>query len=106
MAESTGLGHFEVIPEDLQGLGRAAYQIAAEIRSASASLDTEVQGLMSTWKGAAADSYVAGWNEMHSGAIDVWDTLFALAERLGITAENFRQVDADSSAALSSLDLP
>ncbi|QLY34338.1 WXG100 family type VII secretion target [Nocardia huaxiensis] len=95
-----------MIPDDVQGFGRAAYAIAEELRSASANLDTEVQGLMATWKGAAADSYLVGWDEMHSGAMDVWDTLFALAERLGITAENYRDADTAYSAAVSSLDLP
>ncbi|MBL1075243.1 WXG100 family type VII secretion target [Nocardia sp. 2] len=99
-------GQFEVIPDDVQGFGRAAYRIADELRSASAGLDGEVQGLMTTWKGAAADSYLAGWDEMHRGALDVWDTLFELAAKLGITAENFQQADTDFGAAVSSLNLP
>lgn len=100
-----GAGAVSVVPDDVQGFGRAAYRIAEELRSASASLDTEVQGLTSTWKGAAADSYVAGWDEMHRGALDVWDTLFALAEQLGITAENFQTSDSDNAAAVTSLDM-
>ncbi|MDO3650541.1 WXG100 family type VII secretion target [Nocardia mangyaensis] len=106
VTEVDGGKDFAVIPDDVQGFGRAAYRIAEELRSASASLDTEIQGLMSTWKGAAADSYVAGWDEMHRGALDVWDTLFALAEQLGITAQSFRELDHARAAAVSSLDLP
>ncbi|QLY29934.1 hypothetical protein H0264_32790 [Nocardia huaxiensis] len=55
--ESVGAGQFEVIPDDVQGFGRVAYRMAEELRSGCATLDGEVQGLMSTWKGAAADSY-------------------------------------------------
>ncbi|GEM30004.1 WXG100 family type VII secretion target [Nocardia neocaledoniensis] len=99
-------GALGIIPDDVQSFGREAYRIAEELRSASSSLDTEVQGLMSTWKGAAADSYLTGWDEMHRGALDVWDTLFVLAEKLGITAENFRISDGDHAAVISLLDLP
>lgn len=99
-----GAGAVSVVPDDVQGFGRAAYRIAEELRSASASLDTEVQGLTSTWKGAAADSYVAGWDEMHRGALDVWDTLFALADIVGYvmsTAEDGFSVDLEHLDAVT-----
>ncbi|MFC9966052.1 WXG100 family type VII secretion target [Nocardia ignorata] len=104
-SEEPAAGVVGVVPDDVQGFGREAYRIAEELRSASASLDTEVQGLTATWKGAAADSYLAGWDEMHRGALDVWDTLYVLAERLGITAENFRATDDDNAAATVTLNM-
>ncbi|MFC4123334.1 WXG100 family type VII secretion target [Nocardia rhizosphaerae] len=105
MASGEGSVGVDIVPDDVQAFAREAYRIAEELRSASGSLDTEVQGLTSTWKGAAADSYLAGWDEMHRGALDVWDTLFILAERLGITAENFRATDDDNAATVVSLNM-
>ncbi|QOW31094.1 WXG100 family type VII secretion target [Nocardia seriolae] len=69
-------------------------------------VDKEVQGLKSTWSGAAATSYETGWNEMHHGATEVWDALFDLAAKLGITAETYRSIDTEFGAAVSSLELP
>lgn len=99
-------GQLEVVPGDVQSFGRVAYRMAEELRSGSVALDGEVRELMSTWKGAAASSYDEGWGEMHRGAIEVWDALFALAEKLGVTAANYRQTDAEFGSALNSLELP
>ncbi|MFI9507645.1 WXG100 family type VII secretion target [Nocardia sp. NPDC052566] len=101
--ESNGADPLQVIPEQVKDLGRYAYGIATELRSGSNSLDGEVRGLLETWKGGAADSYGAGWDEMHQGAVRVWDVLFALAEKLGITAENYRTTDTGSASGISSL---
>lgn len=38
---------------------------------------------------------------MHRGALDVWDTLFALAEQLGITAEDGFSVDLEHLDAVT-----
>lgn len=78
--DSSDSASLSVIPDHVKEFGRFAYQVATELRSGSASLDVEVQGLMSGWKGAAADAYLAGWEEMHGGAVDVWEALFELAE--------------------------
>ncbi|GAB0102579.1 hypothetical protein JMUB6875_15470 [Nocardia sp. JMUB6875] len=99
-------GRLEVLPNDVQAFGRLAYRIAEELRAGSDNLDKEVKGLRSTWQGAAAKSYEAGWTEMHHGATEVWDALFDLASKLGITAETYRGTDAEFGAALSSLELP
>ncbi|APA97230.1 hypothetical protein NS506_03177 [Nocardia seriolae] len=43
---------------------------------------------------------------MHHGATEVWDALFDLAAKLGITAETYRSIDTEFGAAVSSLELP
>jgi WXG100 family type VII secretion target len=103
--DSSDSASLSVVPVNVEGFGRFAYQVATELRSGSASLDVEVQGLMSGWKGAAADAYLAGWEEMHRGAVEVWEALFELAEKLGITAETYRAVDTARASGISSLDL-
>ncbi|WP_040776419.1 WXG100 family type VII secretion target [Nocardia pneumoniae] len=103
--EPSASASLSVIPENVKEFGRYVYGIATELRSGTVSLDVEVNGLMSAWEGAAADAYLAGWNEMRGGAVEVWEALFELAEKLGITAETYRVVDAGTAPGFSSLDL-
>ncbi len=98
--------NLNVVPAEVSALGRYAYKLADELRSGAMSLDREVNALLTTWKGSAADSYDAGWDEMHSGALRVWDELFELAAKLGITADNYRDQDAKTKISINSLDLP
>lgn len=93
------------IPEDVREVGRFAYRIATELRSGANSLDSEVAALMTSWTGGAADSYRAGWDEMNAGAVRVWDELFELAEKLGITADTYQQRDQSAAGTFGSLDL-
>lgn len=108
MTESDGTSGsaLDVVPEDVKELGRTAYRLASELRSAASTLNNEVHDLETSWTGTAGSSYQAGWSELHAGAADVWDALFGLADKLGITAENFSQTDTTFASALSSLDLP
>ncbi len=95
-----------VVPDDVKDVGRFAYKIADELRSGAISLDRDVTTLLATWTGSAANAYDAGWKEMHSGALRVWEELFELAEKLGVTADNFREQDLESSNTFRTLDLP
>lgn len=95
----------EVIPEEVKEFGRFAFRVATELRSGSSSLDVEVQSVLSTWHGLAADAYGSGWEELKRGATEVWDALFELAEKLGSTAENYSTVDTARATTFSSLDL-
>ncbi|WP_405136005.1 WXG100 family type VII secretion target [Nocardia sp. NBC_01388] len=99
-------GQLNVVPDEVQAFGRLAYKMAEELRSGSSTLDGEVRDLMNTWKGAAAGSYSEGWEEMHRGAVEVWDALFDLAAKLGVTAENYRDTDTNFATAVNSLELP
>ncbi|WP_330181776.1 WXG100 family type VII secretion target [Nocardia sp. NBC_01503] len=105
--ESGGVsGQLEVGPDEVRAFGHSAYRMAEELRSGSEGLDREVAGLMNSWKGAAATAYGGGWDEMHRGAVEVWDALFELAAKLGVTAETYRDTDAEFGAAVNSLELP
>nr|WP_232541367.1 WXG100 family type VII secretion target [Nocardia bovistercoris] len=62
--------------------------------------------MFGTWKGAAADSYRTGWDEMHDGALKAWDALTDLAAKLGVTAAELQNQDDSTATGISTLDLP
>ncbi|WP_062987692.1 WXG100 family type VII secretion target [Nocardia anaemiae] len=103
--DSASSAALEVIPEEVKEVGRFAYRVATELRSGSSSLDVEVQSVLSTWRGIAADAYGSGWEELRRGASEVWEALFELAEKLGITAETYQTADSARASTFSSLDL-
>ncbi|MBF6357178.1 WXG100 family type VII secretion target [Nocardia higoensis] len=92
--------------EEVEALGRLAYRIAEECKSGYASLVTDVKSMIDSWSGNNGGMFTAGWEEFHEGADQVWDALFELAEKLGITAETIRTTDQSRAAGISSLDLP
>ncbi|MFC9965467.1 WXG100 family type VII secretion target [Nocardia ignorata] len=94
-----------VIPDEVQEIGRIAYRVATELRSGADSLDTSVVQLLASWTGTAAESYQRAWGDMQTGSRRVWDELFELAEKLGVTAENFQATDTGSAESIFSLDL-
>ncbi|MRH89868.1 WXG100 family type VII secretion target [Nocardia sp. SYP-A9097] len=96
----------EVLPDGVRAFGRLAFRMAEELRSGSTTLDGEVGELMDTWRGAAAGSYRNGWDEMQRGAVEVWNALFDLAAKLGVTADTYCETDTDFGAAVNSLELP
>ncbi|MFD4430189.1 WXG100 family type VII secretion target [Nocardia sp. NPDC058497] len=99
-------GVLDVNSVNVQEFGRFVFGIANDLKSGSSTVDREVTGLMATWRGSAADSYATDWNELCSGAAQVWEALFALAEKLGITAASFQEVDLSNSSGLRSLNIP
>ncbi len=94
-----------VVPDEMCAVGRMAYGIAWQLQSGSASLNSDVHGLLGTWQGSAADAYRAGWDEMHNGATTVWRSLLALAEQLGVNAAAYRKQENTNVAALAVLRL-
>ncbi|MFD4444453.1 WXG100 family type VII secretion target [Nocardia sp. NPDC058519] len=95
-----------VVPDEVKALGRLAYRVASECQSGYRSLATDAQITIDSWRGNNATTFTAGWDEFHSGADQVWDALFELAEKLGITADTFVTTDQSNASGLSSLDLP
>ncbi|MBF6545188.1 WXG100 family type VII secretion target [Nocardia brasiliensis] len=95
-----------VEPEEVQVLGRLAYQIADELKAGYSSLVTDTKATIDSWAGNNAGAFTAAWDEFHEGADQVWDALFELAEKLGVTAETLRATDQSFAAGVSSLDLP
>ncbi|GAB2558082.1 hypothetical protein GCM10027167_76440 [Nocardia heshunensis] len=105
-SEPAGPGNFEIVPEDVRVFGRIAYQVAEQLREATATLDREVRGLRSSWTGVAADSYGTGWNEVHAGAVEAWEALLELAGKLGITADALSATDTAVASGVEALELP
>lgn len=98
-------GELSVVPEEVRNIGRIAYRIATELRSGGSTLDLDVTTLLGSWTGTAADSYRAAWAEMRDSSEVVWNELFELAEKLGVTADNYVQTDDSTAAVVSSLNL-
>ncbi|WP_068057242.1 WXG100 family type VII secretion target [Nocardia xishanensis] len=92
--------------DEVRALGRLAYAVAEECKSGYASLVADTHATIDSWSGNNADIFAAGWAEFHEGADQVWDALFELAEKLGVTAETLRATDQSHAAGISSLDLP
>ncbi|MEU2092272.1 WXG100 family type VII secretion target [Nocardia beijingensis] len=99
-----------VVPATVSDAGRYVQDTATELRNGVRMADTEIQALMTTWKGAAARAYLAGWEETKKGALDVLDALAAMAELLGVAAVGYSDVDdrraTDTARVASSLHLP
>lgn len=93
-------------PEEVKALGRMAYQIADELQAGYSSLVTDTKATIDSWSGNNAGVFTAAWAEFHEGADQVWDALFELAEKLGVTAETLRATDQSFATGISSLDLP
>ncbi|WP_405498324.1 WXG100 family type VII secretion target [Nocardia sp. NBC_00511] len=93
-------------PDEVKALGRLAFDIASQCRDGYSSLAKDVQVALEKWRGNNADVFSTGWGEFEHGATEVWDALFELAAKLGVTAESLRAVDQEYAAGLSSLDLP
>ncbi|MFE9577858.1 WXG100 family type VII secretion target [Nocardia sp. NPDC006044] len=97
---------FNVVPEQVSETGRyvqaAAQSLIDGLRSASA----DVNALESSWHGTAATAYAAAWDEVHRGALGVFEALADMADLLGVVVDRTAATDAANAAAVSSLDLP
>ncbi|MGV9676518.1 WXG100 family type VII secretion target [Nocardia sp. NPDC003482] len=99
-------GKITVVPDDVQDVGQYVYTIADTLRQALDAAAREVSTLLeSDWTGDAADEFRTGWDETRDGGTQLMQALSALAEKLGVTAENYRKSDTDSATALGSLDM-
>jgi len=101
---------FEVAPATVSDAGKFVQDTATSLRNGIRSADTEIQILMTTWKGTAARAYLAGWEETKKGALEVLDALAGMADLLGVVAVSYTDIDgrraADIGRVTSSLNLP
>lgn len=96
-----------MVPDDVAAVGRYIYGAAENLRSALGSVGREVGALTSgSWTGSAAKTFGKGWGECQDGGSQIIDALTSMAEKLGVTATNYRDRDTQTSTAISSLDLP
>ncbi|MCU1646873.1 MAG: hypothetical protein JWN03_7148 [Nocardia sp.] len=103
MSEVGDSGGLFVVPEDVQGLGRFALDIAGTLRSALESAGRDVDSL--NWTGTAAKSFNTGWGECSDGGKTVIDALTTLAKQLGVAADTYTSQDLLSADRLTNLDL-
>ncbi len=89
---------FEVVPAAVSDTGKFVQETASALVNGVRSADSEVQGLMSTWRGQAATAYGEGWEEVRKGALEVLDSLQTMADLMGVTATSFADLDAERAA--------
>ncbi|WP_081433232.1 WXG100 family type VII secretion target [Nocardia farcinica] len=94
-----------IVPDSVRTVGETAYRMAGELRAGAGALDQEVTTLMTSWRGAAADSYLAAWTEMHQAAVRIYDELFEIAEKLRVVAGTTQEHDQTTARDYASLDL-
>ncbi len=96
-----------VVPEEVSALGCYIYDAAQSLQSALQSAGREVEALTSgTWSGPASVTFSRGWQECSSGGAEIIDALTEMAEKLGVTADNYIHSDTRRASDISSLDLP
>ncbi|MER7451873.1 WXG100 family type VII secretion target [Nocardia beijingensis] len=66
----------------VEALGRLAFDVATQCRDGYSALEIDVRDMLESWTGSNAGAFAAGWEEFHQGAVQVWDALFELAEKL------------------------
>lgn len=89
-----------VVPTEVADAGRFVQETAEGLIRGVHSADADIQALMSTWQGKAADTYLKGWEETRKGALEVLDALAAMADLLGVSAARFTEVDQGNSQLL------
>lgn len=95
----------EVVPEHVADAGRFVQLTADELVNGLRSLDTDVAGLLESWKGTSANTYRAGWAETKQGAVEVLEALATIAELLGVNSQTFTDQDQSNSSGFGSLNI-
>lgn len=101
MGDSSGL---EVVPEEVARVGQDARRIANDLLSAVNSVAGDVDGLLATWRGPAANAYAAGWLDVKEGATEVLEALRSMSELLGSTATRYAEQDYETSKTVPLLN--
>ena len=77
---------------------------ADELAQTRRSVDRRISGFLGvSWRGDAAESFVAPWGDWVVGAEDAERGLSAMAELLAATHRDFRREDESSQRALDSI---
>ncbi|WP_051407572.1 WXG100 family type VII secretion target [Nocardia sp. CNY236] len=97
---------FVVVPEYVSDAGRYVQQTAQNLVSGLRSASAEVDGLMTSWRGVAADAYAGAWDETHRAALEVFEALAEMAELLGVVVNRAAAADTTAADGFGSLSLP
>ncbi|MFQ6329664.1 WXG100 family type VII secretion target [Nocardia sp. CWNU-33] len=109
MSNPPAVQDFSLVPAEVTDAGRYVQQTATALINGIRSADAEVSGLMTSWQGAAATAYLAGWEETRRGAVQILEALHDMGELLGVAVAQVVDLDqarADVTASPTfSLDL-
>ncbi|WP_405163891.1 WXG100 family type VII secretion target [Nocardia sp. NBC_01499] len=94
-----------LVPEHVSEAGRYVQTTAQNLISGLRSATADVNALETSWRGTAATAYATAWDEVHAGALDVFEALADMADLL-VVVDRTAATDTGTAAALSSLDLP
>lgn len=96
---------FEVTTSELRAAQVSVSDVAGEIRTGLTSLASDVEELLGGgWKGMAATTFAAGWQDWCTGGYDVLDALGRMAQLLAVTAHTYDDTDTVSTIDFSCLD--
>ncbi|MEU8895755.1 WXG100 family type VII secretion target [Nocardia sp. NPDC048505] len=94
-----------VVPAEVSDTGQFVKLTAEELVAGVNSIDRDIEGLMSSWTGDAANAYLEGWQETRTGALEVLQALHTLADLLGVSSRRYTATDTSNSQTWNSLDL-
>ncbi|WP_171048003.1 WXG100 family type VII secretion target [Nocardia cyriacigeorgica] len=95
-----------VVPEQVRAVGQYVYGVADELRSALESAARDVDSLADGgWRGGAATQFAEGWTELRDGGVQIIAALTGMAEKLGVTADNYQARDEGTAAAVTQSSL-
>ncbi|MGN2638693.1 WXG100 family type VII secretion target [Nocardia takedensis] len=95
-----------VVPEDVRATGVYLRETATALTTGLRFATGEVDALMSSWRGTAANAYGGAWDNAAAGALSVFDALADLAGALGVVVDRSIEVDQGFAGGFGSLDLP
>lgn len=95
----------QVVPAEVVDAGQYVQQTADALIGGLRVLDGEVSRLLDGWKGSSADAYRVGWTETRQGALTVLESLAAMAEVLGVSADRFTGQELANTDAIGLLDI-
>ncbi|MFI9636455.1 type VII secretion target [Nocardia sp. NPDC051929] len=104
--------NLSVVPEKVREVGEQVYELSMALRTALDSAAKDVESLVNgTWRGNLASQFADGWTDIRDGGAQIITALSGMAEKLGVTASTYEDLDGSNAAVLynassSSLDLP
>ncbi|WP_433659934.1 WXG100 family type VII secretion target [Nocardia sp. CA-128927] len=99
-------GTLTVVPEQVSAAGHYVQNTAQSLINGLRTTSSEVNALESSWRGAAATAYANAWDEVHRGAVEVFEALADMADLLGVVVDRTVATDIDTANTVSSLTLP
>jgi WXG100 family type VII secretion target len=106
VSQTPGVTTFALVPDHVSDAGRYVQQTAANLTNGLRSASAEVDGLMASWRGQAANAYAGAWDQTHTAALGVFDALADLAELLGVVVDRAAATDTATADGFGSLSLP